>query len=286
MKVLSLFDGISCGQLALQKAGIEYSKYFASEIEETAIKVTQTNFPKTIQIGDVCKAKYVDGILYTENGNFEVGKIDLLIGGSPCQDLSKSKQGAGLDGEKSKLFFEFVRLLKEVQPTFWLLENVETKFENELSEVLGVVARPINADLFVQQNRPRLYWSNFKIDTLPKRPNWQGDYFLFSRRDKGWRKNANGVCYCLLANMGTGGNNVPYMLKNGEKERLSIPELEALQGLPVGYTSGISKTKALFHIGNGWAVPVISHIFKSLKVCSITEKHHIQPTTLNTTLFG
>ena len=104
MNVLSLFDGMSCGQLALERAGIKVDKYYASEIKKHAIKVTMENYPDTIQLGDVTKIQYKDGILYTENGNFNVGKIDLLIGGSPCQDFSLLKVGGkGLDGDKSKL---------------------------------------------------------------------------------------------------------------------------------------------------------------------------------------
>ena len=91
IKVLSLFDGISCGQIALERAGIKVDKYYASEIKKHAIKVTMEHFPNTIQIGDVTKVSYNDGILYTENGEFNIGNIDLLIGGSPCQDFSLIK---------------------------------------------------------------------------------------------------------------------------------------------------------------------------------------------------
>ena len=116
MNVLSLFDGISCGQVALERVGIKVDNYFASEIKKHAIKVTQKHFPNTIQIGDVTKVKYKDGILYTENGEFKVGKIDLLIGGSPCQNFSIARtcmyEIDGLKGDKSKLFYEYLRILK------------------------------------------------------------------------------------------------------------------------------------------------------------------------------
>ena len=119
MNVLSLFDGMSCGQIALERAGIKVDNYYASEIKKHAIKVTMDNYPNTIQLGDVTKIQYNDGILYTENGNFNVGKIDLLIGGSPCQDFSLLKvNGKGLDGDKSRLFYEYLRLLNEIKPKY------------------------------------------------------------------------------------------------------------------------------------------------------------------------
>ena len=114
MNVLSLFDGMSCGQIALNRLGIKYDNYFASEIKSAAIKVTQDNYPKTIQLGDIRKI--------TKD---KLPKIDLILAGSPCQDLSQgSKERKGLDGDKSSLFFEFLRLLKELKPKYYLLENV------------------------------------------------------------------------------------------------------------------------------------------------------------------
>ena len=115
MRVLSLFDGISCGQVALERAGIPIEVYYASEIDKYAIQITQKNYPNTIQLGDVTQ---LDGTKFKD-------KIDLLIGGSPCQSLSitQSKTRQNLDG-KSKLFFEYVRILNEVQPKYFLLENV------------------------------------------------------------------------------------------------------------------------------------------------------------------
>lgn len=127
MIVLSLFDGMSCGQIALKELGIIPEKYYASEIKPHAIKVTKANFPNTIHIGDVRKVFYKDGVLETENGVFEVGKIDLLIGGSPCQDLSgMNKNQIGLAGDKSSLFWEYARIKKETLPYFFMLENVDS----------------------------------------------------------------------------------------------------------------------------------------------------------------
>lgn len=118
--VLSLFDGISCGQIALERAGIEVDTYYASEIKKHAINTTLEHYPKTIQIGDVRKVWYENGVLHTENGDFKVGKIDLLIGGSPCQNFSiarvsmGTKKLEGLDGDKSKLFYEYLRIKRMV----------------------------------------------------------------------------------------------------------------------------------------------------------------------------
>lgn len=167
LTVLSLFDGISCGRIALERAGIEVAKYYASEIKKIAIETTMLHYPDTIQIGDVTKVSYENGVLYTEKGQFEVGNVDLLIGGSPCQDFSILRAASGLEitglkGAKSKLFYEYLRLLSEVKPRFFLLENVRMKRESEeqLNEYLGVKGIFINSILVSYQNRPRIYWTN------------------------------------------------------------------------------------------------------------------------------
>lgn len=133
--VLSLFDGISCGQIALERSGIPVKAYYASEIKEIAIKCAMLHYPNTVQIGDVTKTTYTDGVLHTEMGDFNVGQIDLLIGGSPCQDFSIMKyingDAMGLNGDKSKLFYEYLRLLHEIKPRFFLLENVRMARERE-----------------------------------------------------------------------------------------------------------------------------------------------------------
>lgn len=155
MTVLSLFDGISCGQLALKRAGVHVDKYYASEIKKSAIKLTQYHFPNTIQVGDVTKLHASD-----------LPKIDLLIGGSPCQDFSPLKwinwESKGLEGDKSSLFYEYLRLLKELKPKYFLLENVKMKkeSENQLNNFLGVKGVHINSNLVSYQNRPRIYWTN------------------------------------------------------------------------------------------------------------------------------
>ena len=154
MNILSLFDGISCGQQALERANITIDNYYSSEIDKHAIAVTQHNYPKTIQVGDVCKLSSKD-----------LPKIDMLIGGSPCQGFSQSGKGLNFNDPRSKLFFEYVRLLKECQPTYFLLENVVMKkeWQDVISGYLRVAPVKINSALVSAQNRNRLYWSNIKI---------------------------------------------------------------------------------------------------------------------------
>jgi len=158
--VLSLFDGMSCGQIALNKNGFEIKEYLASEIDNHAINVTQNNYPETKQLGSV-----------TELKSNNLPKIDLLIGGSPCQSFSNAGLRNGFDG-KSGLFWEYVRVLKEVKPTYFLLENVKMKKEwrDIISKELGVEPIEICSSLFSAQQRKRLYWTNIPVDVskLPK----------------------------------------------------------------------------------------------------------------------
>lgn len=157
--VLSLFDGMSCGQIALERAGIKVDNYFASEIDKHAIKVTQANYPNTIQLGDVTQVKGED-----------LPEIWLLQGGSPCQGFSFAGKQLNFEDPRSKLFFEFVRLLKEVKPKYFLLENVKMKkeFQDVISGYLGVEPIEINSNLVSAQNRKRLYWTNIPNVTIPE----------------------------------------------------------------------------------------------------------------------
>ena len=165
MNVLSLFDGMSCGRVALERAGFTVTNYYASEVDKYAIKVAMANYPETIQIGDVTKVSYKDGYLTTENGVFYVGQIDLLIGGSPCQGFSFAGKQLNFEDPRSKLFFEFTRLMKEIQPANFLLENVKMKQECQdvISLYTGVQPIEINSALVSAQNRKRLYWTNLTI---------------------------------------------------------------------------------------------------------------------------
>jgi DNA-cytosine methyltransferase len=157
MNILSLFDGISGARIALEKLNIPISNYYASEIDKYAIKVSKENYPNIIHLGDIKNIKAS-----------ALPKIDLLIGGSPCQDLSNAQKGLGLKGEKSRLFYEYIRLYKELKPKFFLLENVKNKWGGLMSEIIGVNFIEINSSLFSAQSRPRYYWTNINFPSLPK----------------------------------------------------------------------------------------------------------------------
>lgn len=158
LNVLSLFDGMSCGQIALERAGIKVKNYFASEIDKHAIKVTQHNYPDTIQLGSVTEIKGTD-----------LPQIDLLIGGSPCQGFSFAGKQLNFEDPRSKLFFDFVRLLNECKPKYFLLENVKMKkeYQDVITEHLGVEPIEINSNLLSAQNRKRIYWTNIPGVTIP-----------------------------------------------------------------------------------------------------------------------
>jgi DNA (cytosine-5)-methyltransferase 3A len=151
VNVLSLFDGMSCGQLALQRAGFEVDIYMACEIDKYTMQITRKNFPNTIQMGDVCA-------LRGEN----LPPIDILMGGSPCQGFSFAGKQLNFKDPRSALFFQFVRLLRETKPKYFLLENVRMKqeYQDVISEHLGVKPIMINSALVSAQNRVRLYWTN------------------------------------------------------------------------------------------------------------------------------
>lgn len=157
--VLSLFDGISCAQIAINKVGLTYDKYYSSEIDEDCIKVTQHNYPNTIQLGDVTKIK-----------GSELPEITLLIGGSPCQGFSLAGKQLNFNDPRSKLFFDFVRILKECKPKYFLLENVAMKpeWEKVISEYLQVEQITINSSLLSAQHRKRMYWTNISNVVWPE----------------------------------------------------------------------------------------------------------------------
>ena len=172
LNVLSLCDGMSCGQIALKESGIPIKNYYASEIKPIAIKSTQYNFPNTIQIGDVTKVSYNNGILHTENSDYKT-EIDILMFGSPCQSFSRAMKidkKTGLeDKQRSGLFLECNRILKEVNPKYFLMENVIMKDEdkNIISEMMGVKPIRINSSLVSAQLRDRYYWTNIPNVTVP-----------------------------------------------------------------------------------------------------------------------
>lgn len=270
INVLSLFDGMSCGQIALERAGIKVKNYFASEIDEYAIKITQKNYRDTIQVGDVTKI----------NG-FGFPKIDLLTAGSPCQSFSNVGDGSGFDG-KSSLFFEFVRILNELNPKYFLLENVIMKkeWEDKISEILGCKPIKINSDLFSAQNRPRLYWTNIPNIALPgkknlvisdvikpkfssKYPNYLDMEFSGTKR-KDLLRMPNQTARCLTATMYKGQISSFCRDMFGDVYRYTPEDCEVFQTVPEGYTEGVSNTQRYRMLGNGWTVDVISHILKHM----------------------
>ena len=294
MIVLSLFDGMSCGQMALNQLGLEVERYFASEIKPHAIKCTQHNFPDTIQIGDVCKIAYKDGILMTENGSFEVGKIDLLIGGSPCQGFSRAGKELNFNDERSKLFFEYARILKEVNPTYFLLENVvmRKEYSDVITDILGVTPIMINSRLVSAQDRKRLYWTNIKGVEQPKdknisfqdiAPGWfcgcmRGRRVLNNRRcdyNKNVpieqyienRKDNKTNCLTTVTKDNVAVRTKQRFIKITEIEYryLTPNEYELLQTVPIDYTAGISDSARRTMLGEGWTVDIIAHIFRYIK---------------------
>jgi DNA-cytosine methyltransferase len=269
MNVLSLFDGMSCGQIALNRVGIKYDKYFASEIDKYAIQVTQKNYPNTIQIGSVLDV----------NGS-DLPKIDLLFGGSPCQSFSRAGKGEGFDGE-SRLFWEFVRVLNEVKPTYFLLENVVMKkeWEDIITEALGVEPIEISSEKLVPQARRRLYWTNIPNVKQPDQVEYNikdffdGDGFP-SSCDVNRMFKRKKIFNTLTATYWKGirGSGRPaistkegFLDDDRDAHRMLTPnECERLQTVPKDYTEGVSKTQRYKMLGNGWTVDVIGHIFKNI----------------------
>jgi len=290
MNVLSLFDGMSCGQIALNKLGIKYDNYFASEIDKYAIKVTQANYPSTKQLGCI-----------TELDGTKLPKINLLLGGSPCQDLSQAKpNGEGLNGERSGLFWEYIRVLKETKPIYFLLENVVMKKEwvDIISNELGVQPIEINSNLVSCQNRRRLYWTNipnveqpsdkgivlgdiifddtyknFTDERITKTKKITKNYIkwdmsgkqYWSQQDRAYFKEKK-VCTLPKSNPAN-KLNIVLDFENDIYRRMHPIEAERCQNVPDNYTKieGVSTNRRLEMLGNGWTVDVIKHFFKALK---------------------
>lgn len=337
MKVLSLFDGISCARVALERAGIPVEAYYASEIDKYAMQVSAKNWPDIVQVGPV--QEYKDMWPVGSHG------FDLLIGGSPCQDLSIAKAGRkGLAGERSGLFWEFVRILDYVKPKWWILENVASmpkEAKQIITDALGVEPIMIDAALVSAQRRKRLFWTNIPGITQPedrgillndileteesvgvkynRKKGVQGeiqkagtmsasDYrglnrnqdqtAVYQYRRTYWRETKGGKVPTLTANMGTGGNNVPYVedksycvpatyykenvksLQQRKKKGLMVDgirkltplECERLQSLPDNYTEGISNTQRYKALGNGFNVEVIAHILSFIPSLSTNKE--------------
>ena len=292
MNILSLFDGMSCGQLALTRAGIPITTYYASEIDKHAISVTQHNFPKTIQLGDVTKVT-------CEN----LPKIDILIGGSPCTGFSSVGKKLNFDDPQSKLFFEYVRIMEEVKPKYFFLENVRMakKHQNVISEILRVEPVFINSEVVSAHNRPRLYWTNIPFQGLPENKNillndilehpgfenqidpkispcvrnilvQEKDHLLTATgknvytKTKFFSNPAIGIekSCCMRSSAPTMNPIVRDQWNN-----LRLPsriERERLQTVPDNYTSIVSNNQAARMLGNGWTVDVIAWFFGFIPV--------------------
>lgn len=281
MNVLSLFDGMSCGQIALNNLGLKVDNYFASEIKKIAIETSKLHFPNTIHLGDVTKIK-----------SNKLPIIDLLIGGSPCQDFSQgNKDRKGLKGVKSRLFFEYLRLLKEIKPKYWLLENVMMYDKDYMiiSDYLGTEPVKINSNLVTAQHRNRYYWTNIG-------PEW---FNLFGNRKCNIPQPRNKFiplqsiltsgytplvkARCLITNSGssiknpdsvykryttTGMVNLVFDSPDFDYKKgirfLNKKEMEILQTVPTGYTNHLTEKQSMNLLGDGWTVEVIEHIFKYL----------------------
>lgn len=300
--VLSLCDGISTGQHILKKLGIKVDRYYSSEIDEKAIKVTNYNYPKTVQIGDIFNVEYKDGVLYSENGIFKEPKIDLILSGTPCVSFSiagKKENMAGLSGE---LFMEFHRILNEVEPTYFFFENVKMSdiVSKEISEKLKVEYTYINSVDFGCHIRKRYYWTNIPHDLeYEKKDIYLKDIInyevpfdkncsdIFERSIYNPRKSHEGVICINPRSEHTkkGQTNQRSRIYDIEGKcpticaslfdlkitqdhktyrKLTIEECELLQGLPKGYTSMVSRHEAGKALGNGWQVDTVSHILKTL----------------------
>lgn len=293
MNVLSLFDGMACGRIALDRAGISVDRYLASEIDQAAINVAKHNYPTIEHIGDVTK-------IVTES----LPPIDLLIGGSPCQGFSMAGKGLAFNDHRSKLFFEYMRILKDTRPKYFLLENVVMKPEHQevITNLLDVEPVLINSNLFSAQNRKRLYWTNIPIPPIPtfnaltikdildtnvsskyhKSPE-TASRFVPSKKTKGGQVyaatgaklqlgavidiNSKARC-CTAQSLGRD----THILENGCYpntdiriiRKLTPTEWERLQTIPIGYTETATHGKRYHMIGNGWTVNVIAHIFEGI----------------------
>ena len=299
INVLALFDGGSIGRYCLEQAGFTIGKYYSSEIDKTALTISEDNYPDIVRLGDVTKISYVAGRLITENGIFPCGKIDIIFSGSPCTDMSiASSSREGLNGQYSSLFFEFVRILEEVRQdnpeVKFLQENVKGRAEDMygISRALGVLPVRINSKLVSAQLRDRFYWSNIRtkkaglfgelVTDIPQPKDRKiflqdvldADGIVISDRTKARAILANNDSKPI-----TDKNKLFRRYKNGfgtvvfeppemtaENCRiLTQSEMERLQTWPAGYTKSVNRNKAAHALGNGWTAEVIIHILSFWK---------------------
>lgn len=290
INVLALFDGMSCGQLALKKAGIPVARYYASEIDKHAIKVTQANFPDTVQLGDV-----------TQIDIESLPHIDLILAGSPCQGFSFAGDKLAFDDPRSKLFFDFVRILDRLEEKnpdiLFMLENVRMRAAHLdiITDYVGVDPVLLNSSLVSAQHRERYYWSNWRYtppadaglrmsDILETDPDPKYRYAEKSiaymergnakwgqagsrRADNYTQDRSKEKSFTLTANMHKG---VPYNYFEDEDDnglyyrKLTPVECERLQTVPDNYTAHVSDTQRYKMLGNGWTVDMIAHILRGM----------------------
>jgi DNA-cytosine methyltransferase len=309
MNILSLFDGISCARVALEKLGLPITNYYASEIDKYAIEVSKKNYPDIIHLGDI---KDIDAK--------DLPKIDILIGGSPCQDLSNAQKGLGLKGEKSRLFYEYIRLYKEIKPTYFLLENVKNKWGNLMSDIIQVPYVEINSSLFSAQSRPRYYWTNIEFLTPSKSHHSELIKDIVEKKvDEKYFIQKDGLAEFVSKNLVF--DKVPTkdgivklfdvpktIIKDNERQRrvysldsksptilarsdttkiydgkrvrkLTPLECERLQKIPDNHTAGFSDTQRYKMIGNAFNVDTIVHILSGIKdkPCKVRQKVYTPP---------
>lgn len=280
--MLSLFDGISCGKVALDRAGIKVKKYYASEIDKFAMQVSEKNHPDIIQLGDVTSWRSWD---------IDWKNVGLLIGGSPCQGFSFAGKQLNFNDDRSKLFFVYVDILnhiKSVNPDVkFLLENVKMKAEwqDVISGYLGVKPIRINSALVSAAKRDRLYWANFDVETPDDKritfddinqhsTDWLSDTYI--DKVSKWKAQqdpianttfigTNSKLHCLTARGYNQSHSGMILISDGNKYRyLTNNEAELAMTLPVDYTAGITDRERARCLGNGWTVDVIAHIFTYL----------------------
>jgi DNA-cytosine methyltransferase len=296
INIVSLFDGMACTRIAFSKMGFKDSQinYFASEVDKYSIKVAQSNYPEINQIGDVTKVKYKRKKLETEKGIFDVTSVDLVIGGSPCQGFSFSGKQLNFEDPRSKLFFEYVRIVKELKPKYFLLENVNMKqeFQDIISKELGVEPILINSKLITAQSRPRLYWTNipdikppkdkniYFQDIMEKKPVANNFYYSpaalswLDRHGKAKNKKLKEMntpkikMQCLEASMHKKYSAQRFFQVtdiNGPRYITPL-ECERCQTVPDNYSQveGISNTQRYKMLGNGFTVDMITHILSGV----------------------
>lgn len=269
MKILSLFDGISCGMVALKSLNIPIERYCAFEIDKDAVKVSKDNFNNIEYYGDVTQADFT-----------EFADFDLLIGGSPCSFWSNARANrtdkeTKPDGRGYKLFMEFVRAKNESRCRYFMYENnysISQQIKDAISDALGVKPILINSADFTAQNRKRLYWTNIPITNHTPKDIKIGDVISKAINGAAFRNQiVKGVLTpqinirkdnksnCLIAYMCN--KNCCVQEQSGNIRPLSLPEFEILQGLPMGYTSSVGESKGKQLIALGWTIDVIKHIF-------------------------